>query len=761
MTHKPLSRFLALILVLTMLLAACGRAPGTNVRTDPAAGFASDLTAALSELQGTVEIRNPDQASFSAAADGLRLRVQGQVRTGADGRLRLDLSSGTVIRLAPNTLFTLQTNQQQEDSLLTRLVVGAGQVWVMLHGGQMEIETPSGVASVRGSYMSVWVDPLTQDVWVGCLEGLCRAENPTAALDMLAGQGAILYSSDPAGNAPPPPPRLRFLTPQDINQFLANNPEAQTVMSSMAATASALPDSIPPASATPVTSCFQLTSPATGSELPADGLLTFDWTDQPGAYKYIITITKPNGAEKSQIVWSSSFQIDAADLPLGGGYRWKVTAYDSNIQPICSSGPWAFTKAESPTPEPPTGCFQLTSPASGNALPASGPVTFSWTEQPDRYKYILTFIKPDGDEVNLISWTNNYTKDMALLSGGGTYQWKVTAYDSDINPICTAGPWTFTKPESPAPTPVADCFQLTGPANASELPASGPVTFTWTEYPNRYKYIISITAPFDSGNSEIVWSNNYPLDLGSLGPAGIYQWQVTAYNADIQPICTAGPWTFTKPASPAPPASDCVTLLTPADRTDFPTPARVEFTWTPHPAAYKYFVTFKPPSTPAVSLLAWTPSLIRYVEAFAEGGTYQWWVTVKGPDLSDICTSQVFTFTKLVFILPTPRPDDNGGGGALFWNRSGPGGAQSTCSALGFSVSTSNPTGGIVKVIYSTNSGPDGNSDPHLVLENYSGSSYGTVADFSGYSGQTIYWRFAIFDGAYTHDGSVFSFSCP
>jgi hypothetical protein len=753
MTPQPSSRFLALLLALTILITACAPVPAA----DPA----SDLTAALSELQGTVEIRNPNQAAFGPASGGTQLQVEGQVRTGADGRLRLDLSSGTTIRLAPDTLFTLLVNQPQEGSLLTHLAVAAGQIWVLLRGGELQVETPSGVASVRGSYMSVWVEPLSQDVWISCLEGSCRAENPSAALEMLAGQGTVLYSWDRVGKAPPPPPRLRSLTPQDVNQFLANNPEAQAVMNSVAATASALPSIVPPPTATSATSCFQLASPLTGSELPAAGPWTFDWGDQPGAYKYIITITKPNGAEKSQIAWSSSFEMDAAGLPTGGGYRWQVTAYDSDIQPICSSGPWTFTKAESPAPQPPAGCFQLAGPASGSELPASGPITFGWTEQPGRYKYILTFIKPDGGEIDLISWTNSYSKNMELLPAGGTYQWQVTAYDENIEPLCTAGPWAFTKPESPAPTPVADCFQLRAPAHGSELAASGPATFTWTEYPNRYKYVIRISGPDGSGGSQIVWSNSYPIELTALGSGGTYEWQVTAYDADINPICTAGPWTFTKPASPAPPVSDCVTLLTPADGTDFATPARVEFTWTAHPGAYKYFVTFKPPSTPAVSLLAWTPSLIRFVEAFVEGGTYQWWVTVKAPDLHDICTSQVFTFTKPVFILPTTPPDDGGGGGSLFWNRSGPGGAQGSCSALGFSVSSSNPTGGVVKVVYSTNPGPDGNSDPHLVLDNYSGSSYGTVADLSGYSGKMIYWRFAIFDGAYTQDGSVFSFSCP
>ena len=170
---KTTRRHLFLFAVLlTWLLSSCGGQTAT-----PAAAI---QTATLSELQGSVEIMNPGQTEVTPAGDGMTITEGGQIQTGEDGRVRLDLSTGTMIRLAPNTSFLLASNAETEDGLFTRIQLAAGRIWIVLTGGSMDVETPSGVASVRGSYMSVWVDPETEDVWVTCLEGWCQAENPTS-----------------------------------------------------------------------------------------------------------------------------------------------------------------------------------------------------------------------------------------------------------------------------------------------------------------------------------------------------------------------------------------------------------------------------------------------------------------------------------------------------------------------------------------------------------------------------------------------------
>ncbi len=235
MKNKKLPSLLGFISIILLTFTACGTKP------TPAATPMLAETATLSDLQGEVGLKNPGEAEFSAAASGNILQVEGQVQTGADGRVRLDLSTGTIVRVAPDSLFTLVSNQPEKGNFITKLSLLAGKIWITLSGGQMEVETPSGVASVRGSYMTVWVDPDTSDVWVSCLEGWCQAGNSTSSIDLLASEGTILYNFDPNGTVPPPPPMLRYLSEQDIDDFVTNNPEVQNVMDSIAATASALP----------------------------------------------------------------------------------------------------------------------------------------------------------------------------------------------------------------------------------------------------------------------------------------------------------------------------------------------------------------------------------------------------------------------------------------------------------------------------------------------------------------------------------------
>ena len=653
MKNRLMFSFIAIASVLLIVLAACGSG------LVPGAAPVLAVGAVLSELEGTVEMKNPGEADFSPASTGAVLQVQGQVRTGSDGRARLDLATGTIVRVAPDSFFTLAYNLQEDDSLQTRLVMQAGQVWVILNGGSMEVETPSGTASVRGSYMSVWVDPVSADVWVTCLEGWCQAENPAAILDMLAGEGCMLFSFDPEGSIPPPPPQLRYLSQQDIDTFLANNPEAEEIMNSVIATASALPPLVASLTPTEVGECFELGLPENGSEAAAEGLIQFDWNDQPGAYKYILMVTKPNGAERSLITFKSSIQVDALDLPLEGDYSWSVTAYDASITPICTSETWTFSKPV--TVPPPEGeCFELTSPAEGAELPESGPVTFAWTEQPGRYKYIITISGPDGSETSKIVYTNSYVLPAETMALGGEYQWQVTAYDASISPMCTSGPRTFTKPGSvPPPPDEDDCVTLLTPANGAELDADGPE----------------------------------------------------------------------------------------------------EFTWSAHPQAYKYLINFKGPNDYTASLIAMTPYHLRYMGSLPEGGTYEWWITVKNSSLNVICNSGHFTFTKPQTTLPTATP---GGETGTFWDQSGPTGNIGTC-VVSFSVRTNAPDGAMVKVIYSYDGVPDGYSDPHYILSYQGDSRYATTVELDCLpEGKTVFWRFAIYHGGtYTHDANVYSFVSP
>ncbi len=163
-------------------------------------------SATLSELQKEVDARNDAVAQWREAAEGQSLFVGGGVKTGDEARARLDISDGAILRLAANSEFTLTDLTAAPTDAVTRLKLAAGKLWVALTGtaeeGVLEIETPIGVATVRGSYMSVEFAEDTGQAVVTCLEGECRLSGTTGqATDLNDDQQAEIAG---AGQDPSP-----------------------------------------------------------------------------------------------------------------------------------------------------------------------------------------------------------------------------------------------------------------------------------------------------------------------------------------------------------------------------------------------------------------------------------------------------------------------------------------------------------------------------------------------------------------------------
>jgi len=329
----------------------------------------STLSAALSELSGTVDTKLAGQEDFIPASADTILDVNGQVQTGNDGRVRLDLSSGTIIRVGPSSFFTLTANDEVEGGLATRIRLEVGKIFIILNGGSADVETPSGVASVRGSYMKVEVDPVTFDIYITCLEGDCSASNPAGTVNFTNGEKVILFHRDPVtGNWTAP--NVEPMTPEEFQEWLDNNPEARELFDQAMATMTAMAQptettapsqtSTPtstPQSSTPTadasTSCFRVTQPGAGASLPVQGQVTFGWESQSGASRYIITFYDPNGTRITLGTTSTSATFYIEVLPAGGTYEWSVTAFGADGNEICTSGGSSFSKPQGePTPRP-------------------------------------------------------------------------------------------------------------------------------------------------------------------------------------------------------------------------------------------------------------------------------------------------------------------------------------------------------------------------------------------------------------------------
>ena len=243
MKNKPKIVFISIFLVLVVVLNGCSpqntptpsatpdtvstliasampsAVPSTvsATPTEPAAPTA--LSALVSEITGKVEIKQAEQDVFSPAQADSFLDENGQALTGSDGRLRLDLSTGTIVRVAPDSLFTLVSNEPTDGSLKTRLQLTIGKIFVILNGGSFEVETPTGTAAVRGSFMSVEYDSNSGGVKITCLEGHCALNSAGGTVEITAGQTVTITGIGQ-------PPQIGIMNDEDIQDWLDNNPEA-------------------------------------------------------------------------------------------------------------------------------------------------------------------------------------------------------------------------------------------------------------------------------------------------------------------------------------------------------------------------------------------------------------------------------------------------------------------------------------------------------------------------------------------------------
>ncbi len=226
--------FLSFILILVFILSACRGGTETVV---PAV-----RSAVISLVENDVRARPNEQASFEPAAVGQQIAVGAQVQSGEDSRARLELRpENTLVYLGPNTLFTLAALEQAESGPFARLWLELGQVWIVLKGGSLEVETPSGVASVRGSYMGVGYGP--DGLNITCLEGHCNLTYDGQSLDMTGGQACDVLPDGSVNQRP--------MTPEEYNEWNENVPEASEVPPAEPPTATPTPIPSPTPSPTP------------------------------------------------------------------------------------------------------------------------------------------------------------------------------------------------------------------------------------------------------------------------------------------------------------------------------------------------------------------------------------------------------------------------------------------------------------------------------------------------------------------------------
>lgn len=105
-------------------------------------------------MAGRVEYRSAPQAGWGTASLGQTLIPGGQIRTADESRASIRFAEGGLLRLGPNSVFTLTQKENVPLALLARLGLATHEVFVFIFSlsgsGLFDTNTPSGVASVRG-----------------------------------------------------------------------------------------------------------------------------------------------------------------------------------------------------------------------------------------------------------------------------------------------------------------------------------------------------------------------------------------------------------------------------------------------------------------------------------------------------------------------------------------------------------------------------------------------------------------------------------
>jgi hypothetical protein len=216
--HNQRRTLSTIIFITSLLVTACG----------PQMVTPSLQSAILSKPSGDVNVQATVEEDFIIAIEGHILNEGGRVQTGEDGRVRLDLSTGTIVRVGPSSLFKLEANTPADDGLITTIGLELGRLWVILNGGQLKVETDSGQATVRGSYMSV--DFKDGVLRVTCLEGTCTFQNETGDYTIPAGSK---LETNGAGQVPV----ISVMSEEEIQEWLAANPEAAEIVAALKAAA--------------------------------------------------------------------------------------------------------------------------------------------------------------------------------------------------------------------------------------------------------------------------------------------------------------------------------------------------------------------------------------------------------------------------------------------------------------------------------------------------------------------------------------------
>lgn len=189
------------------MLAAAAAVGLLGMLPSGAQGQQADVALVYRLLQDGQMVIMPASGPRRRAQLGDRLRHQDTVRTSENTRAALRfVDDGSILRINPNSQVRLTTGNPG-GALVRTLELEFGEVWARVNrrdGAEFRIQTPAGVAAVKGTEFVVRVD--SAGATVITLEGVVEFFNAAGRTDVTAGRRASAASASDAPQAAPASP---------------------------------------------------------------------------------------------------------------------------------------------------------------------------------------------------------------------------------------------------------------------------------------------------------------------------------------------------------------------------------------------------------------------------------------------------------------------------------------------------------------------------------------------------------------------------
>jgi len=165
------------------------------ISLSPAPALASHCT--LSTLAGNVQLQIPDSSTWEEAKNGMTVKVGSRVKTDQNSQAMLTFFNGTTLTIEPSTDLEVERVECGENQpTVIVLKQWLGKTWSRVTkladpGSHYEIQTPSGIALVRGTLFTTEVDK-TGAMRVQTIEGLVSVSAQGEEVYLPAGRQTIV-----------------------------------------------------------------------------------------------------------------------------------------------------------------------------------------------------------------------------------------------------------------------------------------------------------------------------------------------------------------------------------------------------------------------------------------------------------------------------------------------------------------------------------------------------------------------------------------